>query len=162
MFDKAIEFTLLYEGGYVDDPADAGGETKYGISKAQYPNVDIKNLTLDQAKEIYHRDYWLKFHCDKMPWPLALVMFDSFVQFNPLNPIRWLQRALIIKDDGVLGPRTIESAKTARKPLNAARAVIFARSEYRFTRGNFERFGKGWTRRDISLMCEAARGWDGA
>ncbi|TXH14233.1 MAG: hypothetical protein E6R03_09765 [Hyphomicrobiaceae bacterium] len=161
MFDRAIEFVLLYEGGYVDDPADAGGETKYGISKKQYPNVDIKNLTLTQAKEIYYRDYWLKFHCDKMPWPLAMVMFDCYVQFNPINPNRWLQSALLLTPDGILGPRTIEGARTARKPLHAARSILLARTDYRFTRPNFGRFGRGWTRRDISLMFEAGRGWDG-
>ena len=50
-FDKIIEVVLEHEGGYVNDPDDAGGETKYGIAKRWYPSVDIKNLTKEQAKK---------------------------------------------------------------------------------------------------------------
>ena len=57
-FLKAFEKVLRHEGGYVNDPLDLGGETKYGISKRSYPHLDIKNLTLDQAKQIYFRDFW--------------------------------------------------------------------------------------------------------
>jgi lysozyme family protein len=59
-FDRAFEKTLKLEGGgeLVDDPNDAGGLTKWGISQRAYPDIDIKNLTKEQAKEIYKRDYW--------------------------------------------------------------------------------------------------------
>jgi hypothetical protein len=57
-FEEIIEIVLEHEGGYVNDPDDAGGETKYGIAKRWYPDVDIKNLTKEQAKKIYHTDYW--------------------------------------------------------------------------------------------------------
>ena len=57
-FNKIIEKVLEHEGGYVNDPKDLGGETKYGITKRFYPDVDIKNLTKEQAKTIYHTDYW--------------------------------------------------------------------------------------------------------
>ena len=50
-FDEIIEKVLEHEGGYVNDPDDLGGETKYGITKRFYPDVDIKNLTIDGAKE---------------------------------------------------------------------------------------------------------------
>ena len=53
-FNEIIEKILEHEGGYVDDPLDAGGETNFGITKKFYPNVDIKNLTEEQAKKIYH------------------------------------------------------------------------------------------------------------
>jgi len=56
-FNEIIEVILEHEGGYVDDPHDRGGETKYGITKRFYPNVDIKNLRNEQAKIIYHQDY---------------------------------------------------------------------------------------------------------
>ena len=57
-FDEIIEVVLEHEGGYVNDPHDAGGETNFGIAKRWYPDVDIKNLTKEQAKKIYHQDYW--------------------------------------------------------------------------------------------------------
>jgi lysozyme family protein len=59
-FIKAISKVLHIEGGYVNDPDDKGGETKYGISKRSYPNEDIKNLTLARAKMLYKRDFWDK------------------------------------------------------------------------------------------------------
>ncbi|MEK6531248.1 MAG: glycosyl hydrolase 108 family protein [Deltaproteobacteria bacterium] len=89
-FEKAIAFVLRHEGGYVHDPRDPGGETKFGISKRAYPNMDMKALTEEQAKSIYKRDYWLKGGCDNMEWPLCLVHFDACVnigiaQANKLN-----------------------------------------------------------------------------
>ena len=60
-----IENVIKHEGGYVNDPSDPGGETKYGISKKAYPKVDIKNLTLDDAIEIYKDDYWLPAKVDR-------------------------------------------------------------------------------------------------
>ena len=44
-FSEAIEIVLKHEGGYVNDPDEPGGETKYGISKRSFPKYYIKNLT---------------------------------------------------------------------------------------------------------------------
>lgn len=59
-FEESIEIILKHEGGYVNNPDDPGGETNWGISKRSYPDVDIKKLTKDDAKEIYYKDYWNK------------------------------------------------------------------------------------------------------
>lgn len=81
-FEAAMKFIFKWEGGYVNDPDDPGGETKYGISKRAYPNVDIKNLTKDQAKEIYFRDYWLKAGLDKYPQDKAIVLMNVAVNMG--------------------------------------------------------------------------------
>lgn len=78
-FERLIAFVLKHEGGYSNDPRDAGGETKFGISKRAYPGLDIKNLTEDEAKEIYKRDYWDKAGCNALKWPLCFVVFDTAV-----------------------------------------------------------------------------------
>jgi lysozyme family protein len=78
-FDRSITFVLQSEGGYTCDPDDPGGETRWGISKRAYPDLDIKALTMEQAKEIYLRDYWQKAGCDALPWPLDLIVFDAAV-----------------------------------------------------------------------------------
>lgn len=80
-FDKALSFTLLHEGGYSFDPNDPGGETNFGISKRYHPKVDIKNLTKDQAANIYLQEYWIPMKCDDLASPLDIVVFDSAV--NP-------------------------------------------------------------------------------
>jgi len=73
-FDKAFEILIGHEGGYVNDVNDRGGETRYGISKRAYPHIDIANLTLAQAKEIYRTDYWDKVKCSSLPPDLALLV----------------------------------------------------------------------------------------
>ena len=50
-FDLAINYVLENEGGVVDDPNDPGGLTNFGISQKQYPDLDIRDLTRDQAEQ---------------------------------------------------------------------------------------------------------------
>ena len=78
-FDRAFSVVVGEEGGYVNNPADPGGETKYGISKRQYPNIDIKNLSLQQARDIYQRDYWNTHDLDSLEYGKALLVFDTAV-----------------------------------------------------------------------------------
>ncbi len=78
-FEKAIAFVLRHEGGYVNNPADPGGETKYGIAKRSHPAVDIKNLTVDGAKGIYLTEYWVPSNSGTLDNKLALVHFDTAV-----------------------------------------------------------------------------------
>lgn len=77
-FEKCIQFVLEKEGGYVNHPNDPGGETKYGISKKAFPDLDIKNLTIEQAKRIYFQNYWLR-GASSLSWPLNLCFFDCAV-----------------------------------------------------------------------------------
>ena len=65
-FLKAFEYLMYNEGGYVNDKQDAGGETRYGISKRSYPQLDIKSLTRDQARQIYFVDFWMKAKCEQI------------------------------------------------------------------------------------------------
>lgn len=115
-FEYAFAHTLGFEGGYVFDPLDAGGETKYGISKRQYPDEDIKNLTKERAKEIYWNDYWKKLQLERLnSVALQMEMFDNAVNIGPQTSVKFLQGALYllgktIAVDGKMGPETIETA----------------------------------------------------
>jgi lysozyme family protein len=82
-FDQYTDQIIKFEGGYTNDKNDKGGETKYGIAKAFYPKLDIKNLTIAQAKDIYFRDYWLKNGCDKIDRRLRFLYYDSCVTPGP-------------------------------------------------------------------------------
>ncbi len=88
-FQLAMKFVLDHETsvknptGYVNDPVDPGGETKYGIAKRFHPNVDIKNLSLADAMVIYERDYWTPHKLDDKPLGMGVVLFDSYVQHKP-------------------------------------------------------------------------------
>ena len=72
-FEEIIDKVIEHEGGYVNDPDDPGGETKYGIAKKSNPDVDIKNLTIEQAKEIYWDKYWVPNKVDKVPSQLKYI-----------------------------------------------------------------------------------------
>jgi lysozyme family protein len=94
-FEKAFAQTLIHEGGYVNDPADYGGETKYGISKKAHPDVNIKNLTLENAKDIYYREYWQAMGFENIyDDELAAKMFDIRVNFRHQTFEELMRRAL--------------------------------------------------------------------
>ncbi len=104
-FDAAFAIIVGEEGGYARDPADPGGETKFGISRRAYPSLDIAALTLDDAKAIYRRDYWDRYRCREMPWRWALAVFDTAI--NQGGGVRWAQLAMSAVADGAVGPQTL-------------------------------------------------------
>src|SRR5689334_3873388 len=110
LFDTVMAFVFEAEGGYVNDSRDKGGATKYGISKRSHPDVDIENLTIDQARELYRQDYFIPAKCESFAPPLALALFDAYVQHRPDVAVKMFQRALHIEQDGIIGPHTIERA----------------------------------------------------
>lgn len=122
-FLQAFTAIVGEEGGYSADPLDPGGETKYGITKREYPNLDIAQLTLAQAQAIYQRDYWTVLNCDSHPWEMALVLFDCGV------------------NQGVSAAKGILLTVQTAAEFQAERGLRYARSE------NFGHFGRGWMRR---------------
>lgn len=89
-FDQALAFVLEREGGYVNDPADPGGETNFGISKRAYPTIDIRHLTPELAGAIYFRDYWSAAGCETLAPDLALLVFDTAVNCGVTRAMAWL------------------------------------------------------------------------
>ncbi len=117
-FDKALEFVLRWEGGYSNDPHDPGGETKFGISKRSYPEVNIKDLTREQAGEIYKRDYWDVMGCDARPSDFALAVFDAAVNCGIARAAIWLDSGPTI--DQYLDHRQYHyETLAAKRPLMA-------------------------------------------
>ena len=87
-FDEAVEVIFKHEGGYVDDVMDPGGETNMGISKRAYLDLDIKNLTSDQAKRIYYEDYWVRSKARDVPKGLRLIYFDMVVNMGRSRAVK--------------------------------------------------------------------------
>lgn len=118
-FLYAAEVVLQHEGGYVNDPWDPGGETKFGISKRSYPTLDIRDLTREQAIEIYRRDWWDRYGYDRIgPLEVATKVLDMAVNMGPDAAHRCLQRALHacgqrhVDIDGIIGPQTVGAANS--------------------------------------------------
>lgn len=147
----AVQMVLRHEGGYVNDSKDPGGETKFGISKRAYPSVDIAALTEDTAKAIYKRDYWDKVKGDQLPDSVATVLFDMAVNMGVDRAIKLLQRALRVKEDGALGPVTIQAAKASGVAAKLTTERVLAYTKI----ANFDTYGRGWVNRSITTALEA-------
>ena len=152
-FDTAFSRLIDHEGGYVNDPQDPGGETKFGISKHSYPDVDIANLTLEGAKTIYLRDFWNPLG-DAHP-AIKFQAFDFAVNSGIGTAIRKLQLAVGVADDGHWGPKSAAALKAM--DLNdvlmrfAAQRLLFMTSL-----STWAEFGKGWARRIAKDLLYAA------
>ena len=156
-FDEIIEGVLKHEGGYVNDPTDLGGETNFGITKRFYPDVDIKNLTKEGAKEIYKKDYWDKNKVDDLPDDLKHIFFDMCVNQGRGTAVKVLQRAINgkggkISVDGGFGPGT-KGALAKYKP--SVERVRCYRLKHYYDLVNRkpeqERFLFGWYRRTLEV-----------
>lgn len=145
-FDRAFELIIGHEGGYVNNPRDPGGETKYGVSKRSYPKENIKKMTLERAKQIYKRDFWDPIHGDDLRWPLNFNVFDGAINSGVRSSVEWLQRALGVADDGKLGPITLGAAVKAEPVVTSAR-YMGHRLQLMTKLSIWPDFGKGWARR---------------
>lgn len=115
-FKTALQILLKHEGGFQKHPDDSGNwtggvigqgvlkGTKYGISAAQFPYLDIENLTDWQAGEIYRDGYWKSLYSQIMNQPVANKLFDLGVLFGVGTTVKVLQSCLDIKQDGLFGP----------------------------------------------------------
>lgn len=154
-FEYLIDRVLSHEGGYVNDPSDPGGETRYGISKRAYPGVDIKNLTREQAIEIYRRDFWLRVQGDKLPKAIAFQLLDAAVNHGVGNAIRWMQRAAGVADDGLIGPQTL-GAISRTDANDLVLKFLAERLEFYTKLKTFDVFGRGWVNRVAGNLRYAA------
>lgn len=157
-FDKAFERLIAHEGGYSDDSRDPGNwtggkvgvgtckGTKYGLAANTYPNLDIKNLTIEQAKAIYKRDWWDKLGADQLHPAIVFQLWDFAVNAGKSRAIKELQQVVGVKDDGIIGPATIAAVK--KLDINDVLLGLTAeRLRFYTSLSTFETYGKGWVNR---------------
>lgn len=155
-FEKAVEHILAFEGGYVFDSHDPGGETNFGISKRAYPNLDIKNLTRAAAIQIYFTDYWQPIKPLLIPERLRLCAFDCAVNQGVDRAIKLMQGAVGVRQDGDIGPLTLSALKSYN-PDNALSNMLNLRLEHYAKLPHFSRYAKGWTKRLLTVAVESMR-----
>jgi lysozyme family protein len=110
MFERAVAITLDLEGrdSNRDPKDDPGGYTRFGFAQKFNPDIDVRKLTLEEAKERYRARYWNVCRCGEMPWPVALAVWDFAVNSGPSDAAKALQLSLGgLVVDGVIGPQTI-------------------------------------------------------
>lgn len=117
-FTEALAVVLQHEGGFSDHPADRGGATNQGVTQAVYdafrkhrglPPRTVRLITSDEVATIYREGYWVPGRCELLPWPASLNHFDAAVNLGVRQAAVLLQRAVGAKEDGILGPRTLEA-----------------------------------------------------
>lgn len=162
-FKIALEYVLKHEGGYSNNPNDPGGETNFGISKRSYPNLDIKNLTVAQARGIYYNDYWKNFNLDQIKDVAVAAKCMDLIVNAGTGGIKIIQKAMNlhgneqIKVDGALGPATIARVNEMTSK-HGAYAVLALLSGSQFDRyralarhnPSLKRFFLGWAARAYS------------
>jgi len=157
-FEKAVKVILEHEGGYVFHPADPGGETNMGISKRSYPDLDIKNLTVAMAKEIYFKDFWKKLMCEEIKDDyIALHLFDFAVNTGRGRAVKKLQSLLNTKVDGIMGPHTLSCINRAAK---SALGIQYRRERIKYYSNLAKRhpelnvFLNGWIKRVYTCVYD--------
>ena len=154
-FQDALKRVLQHEGGYVDHPSDPGGETNYGITKAVARNYgysgSMRNIPADVVEKIYKNQYWDAMSCDNFPFAVAFQLFDAAVNHGLLNARKIIQRAVGVKDDGVIG--SISLAAIRKMPQCLFIYTFHAERIQFYTKiSTFNTFGKGWMNRMVDNL----------
>lgn len=157
-FDQAHALLMKSEGGYSNNPNDPGAETMWGVTarvalKDGYTGP-MRTLPLERAKSIAKRLYWDAVRCDELPAVLRYPMLDAAYHSGPVQAIKWLQRAVDVADDGILGPMTLTAAR--RDPASAVMRMLAFRLDFMTSLPTWSHFGKGWSRRIAAVMQENA------
>lgn len=191
-FQAVVADVLKSEGGFVNDPADRGGATNLGWSlrtlaiegkidldhdgfadfdldrDGDIDGVDIRLLTVADAKALYRRCFWDRYKCGALPAPLDGALFDQAVNGGGKAAAKMLQRAIntVMKGrknyplllDGDIGPKTLGGLRAARKLVPIAKLLSLYREEaiarYRAIVAadpKQQRFLKGWINRALRL-----------
>lgn len=162
-FDRAFELLIGHEGGYTTNRNDRGnwtggvvgkGElkgTKFGIAASSYPKLDIKNITLAQAKAIYLRDFWTRAKCDQLPSTVRFDVFDVAVNSGVKRSAILLQKALGVTADGIIGKQTM-AAVNKFDPEQLLMLYAAQRIYFYANLKDWQHFGKGWARRVASNL----------
>lgn len=159
VFDTIFERLMLHEGGYVNHPNDPGGETMYGVTKrvAQAHGYwgDMRKLPKSLAKEITEKSYYKAVKGDQLDRLIAWQLTDAAYNHGNRQAVKFLQRAVGVTADGLIGQRTL--AAVAEMDKNDVVFLFLAeRLEFFTNLRIWQTFGKGWARRIVGNLRYAA------
>lgn len=176
-FRVSLAETLKHEGGYVNHPLDPGGRTNLGVTQktwaaytgrkvSQVTEGEMRALTVDKVMPVYHRGYWMAVRADELPGGIDFAVFDIAVNSGPARAIRMLQQAINMHGrmqifvDGKIGPKTLQAAKMVNT-FDLIESLSQVRLGFYFDLSTFKTFGRGWSKRLVSVAIFAARMADG-
>ena len=165
-FEDAFALLIGNEGKLSMDSKDPGNwtggkvgvgtlkGTKYGIAASQHPDLDIANLTLDDARGIAKAHYWDTLHLDEFDPRVAFQIFDA--NYNGGHPVLWMQQSSGSPPDCKLGPVTIAAVK-ATSPLNFIMNFLSYRIDYLTDCKPWPTQGRGWSKRMAKNLRTGAK-----
>ncbi len=154
-FDDAFQVLMVHEGGYVNHAQDPGGQTNKGITlktaRLHGYMGDMRDLPDAVAKSIYKSQYWDKAGCETLPFRLRYSVFDAAVNSGPEQSVKWLQRAVRAKEDGIVGIKTTSAAYTCNRDEVVIKMLAY---RLKFLQGlpTWSAFSRGWVSRIASIM----------
>lgn len=162
-FPQCFALVLKNEGGYVDNPADPGGATNLGCTKAVWEQYighsvtkeDIKALTPNDVMPLYKERYWDTVKGDDLPIGVDYAVFDLAINSGAGKAAKTLQSALGVSADGKIGPATIAAAQAANSGEVASR-ICETRLAFLQGLSTWSTFGKGWGRR-VAEVAQTAK-----
>lgn len=155
-FSDALPRVLVHEGGYVNHAADPGGATNFGVTQRVYdayrarkgkPAQPVKAISKAEVEDIFRAQYWDAIKGDKLPVGVSYVVMDGAVNSGPKQSIKWLQRALDVPADGILGEVTLAAVAASNDHDKLIDAICDRRMAFLRALKTFPTFGRGWTRR---------------
>jgi lysozyme family protein len=152
-FKQSVQKTLIHEGGYVNNPADAGGPTKYGITQGDMPNVSIKDITTDDATKYYADRYWKPLYSEIVNQGLADKLFDMGVLFGVGTAVKMLQISMKseigLVSDGSFGPNTLAAVNQSAIDLLPGYRTVLIQHVVSIINNNPNDgvFAQGWVNR---------------
>lgn len=158
-FDNFFDRLMKHEGGYVNHPRDPGGETMWGVTKrvavAHGYHGPMRQLPKATAQKIADKSYWQAIHGVELPRAIAWQVVDAAYNHGNRNAVKFLQRAIGVSDDGIIGPKTLAAVKCMDQndivfKFNAERLEFYTKL------GTWATFGRGWTRRIAGNLRWAA------
>jgi lysozyme family protein len=155
-FERSLKKVLVHEGGFSDHPKDPGGATMKGVTQGTYDawrraeGLPVRSVRLMEEKElqaIYRKRYWDVIKGDKLPPGVSYVVFDGAVNSGPSQSVKWLQRALGIKADGMVGQDTIGAVSAHTNHDYLIAKVLERRLAFLKALKTWKTFKNGWTDR---------------
>lgn len=164
--DLAIGLLLVLEGGYVNNPKDPGGATKYGVTQRTLDSLqstieglpaNVQLLTSVQATAIYAGDQWKAIQGDSLPPSLAPLMLNAAVNFGEGSAIKLLQAIVGVAQDGLMGPATVRAIQTWHSPYMIGQTLaeeVAAHMALHYARldPKMDAFELGWFRRLLRVI----------
>lgn len=159
-FNEFFDRLMQHEGGYVNHPNDPGGETMWGVTKrvarGHGYNGPMRSLPKSLAQEIADKSYWQAIQGDKLDRAIAWQLVDAAYNHGNRNAVKFLQRAVGVSDDGIIGPRTL-AAVNAKDKNDVLMLFNAERLEFYTKLGTWQTFGRGWARRIAGNLRWAAK-----